>query len=171
MTLPKLHRDERFVTTRTGERIHAQSPGSSVTRCGHWQRAAGSFFEVPAEQVNPRTLCENCFGDGYDNHREPMTREQRQGNGAERRQATDRKAEKLARQAERARKLVAKVEATGLDVTAMTYAEVYDLHFNSKLQPTVIAVLLDDWNEANGKRRLDTDPRERIREAQEAGVA
>ena len=71
-----------FVRTRTGKKIHAGSPGSSVTRCGHWLKVNSAAMGFPAAQVvtalergeaienpsalGPRNLilCGNCFPNG-----------------------------------------------------------------------------------------------------------
>lgn len=72
-------RDWILVKTRSGKKVHSGSPGSSVTRCGHWLKVNGSVMAFPkspvvkalekgAEISNPSALgprnlvlCENCF--------------------------------------------------------------------------------------------------------------
>lgn len=69
-----------LVRTRTGKKVHAAYPGSSVTRCGHWLKVNSVAMRFPVapvlkalerreEQIaNPSSLgpatlvlCEHCF--------------------------------------------------------------------------------------------------------------
>lgn len=54
-----------YVSTRTGRKLHKASPGSSVTRCGHWLRVDASTMRVEITEAElakaDLVKCEHCF--------------------------------------------------------------------------------------------------------------
>jgi hypothetical protein len=59
--------DTIAVHTRTGRKVHAARPGSSVTFCGHWLRANASGYRVTQADVSAfgLELCERCYRDAH----------------------------------------------------------------------------------------------------------
>lgn len=60
--------DTIYVATRTGKKLHKASPGSSVTRCGHWLRVDSRQMKVDVTEADlgrmALVLCEHCFSPG-----------------------------------------------------------------------------------------------------------
>ena len=55
---------------RTGKKLHAAHPGSSVLNCGHWLKVAANHFKVADltperkkyyAESKAHVLCEKCF--------------------------------------------------------------------------------------------------------------
>ena len=148
-TLPNgERRREVFVTTRSGERIHAQGEGSSVTRCGHWQKANAHYFTVRPEDVNPATLCESCFGDGYGNAR-PSVKARKAASAergqARRQAAAERAAEKAAKKLERDHALALKADA--LILTVSSREEAFSAWCSATKDTTAWTVAMEVWRE------------------------
>lgn len=117
--------------------------------------------------------CSHCFPDAP-----VITREVRERQTAERKAAKDaereaKRREKLARAADRARKLIVKYERlVPADIrdnlAALTYNEAYDAHIDLPAQ--VGNLLLDDFKRAHGEQGWDRDPREIVAEAEALGL-